>query len=148
MYYGNQYPPQTPYASYPSNGAQSYQQFNMPTIPTPQAAYPQYTQQPVTQLKPTINGRVIHAIEEVTPNEVPMDGSFSLFVKDDYSCVYAKAWNTDGTIRTLKFIPETVTDIQTVDANSMIMTKLDSIEELLNRRFNNKPQQKVGEKNA
>ena len=35
-----------------------------------------------------------------------MDGSVSLFPQSDYSAIYAKTWTKDGTIATVKFVPE------------------------------------------
>lgn len=51
-------------------------------------------------------GRQIANADEITPQEVPMDGSVSLFPQQDYSCIYAKTWTKEGTIATLKFVPE------------------------------------------
>lgn len=35
-----------------------------------------------------------------------MDGSVSLFPQNDYSAIYAKTWTKDGTIATVKYVPE------------------------------------------
>lgn len=51
-------------------------------------------------------GRQVANADEITPQEVPMDGSVSLFPQNDYSAIYAKTWTKDGTIATVKFIPE------------------------------------------
>src|SRR5690625_4963374 len=51
-------------------------------------------------------GRQVANSDEITPQEVPMDGSVSLFPQQDYSCIYAKTWTKEGTIATLKFVPE------------------------------------------
>lgn len=53
-----------------------------------------------------LSGRVINNSDDITPQEVPMDGSVSLFPQQDYSCIYAKTWTKEGTIATLKFVPE------------------------------------------
>ena len=53
-----------------------------------------------------IPGRPVANADEITPQEVPMDGSVSLFPQQDYSCIYAKTWTKEGTIATLKFVPE------------------------------------------
>ena len=49
----------------------------------------------------SIPGRLVNNLDEITPQEVPMDGSVSLFPQNDYSAIYAKTWTKDGTI--LKF---------------------------------------------
>lgn len=54
----------------------------------------------------SIPGRLVNNLDEITPQEVPMDGSVSLFPQNDYSAIYAKTWTKDGTIATVKFIPE------------------------------------------
>ena len=54
----------------------------------------------------SIPGRLVNNLDEITPQEVPMDGSVSLFPQADYSAIYAKTWTKDGTIATVKFIPE------------------------------------------
>lgn len=53
-----------------------------------------------------IPGRLVNNLDEITPQEVPMDGSVSLFPQNDYSAIYAKTWTKDGTIATVKFVPE------------------------------------------
>lgn len=53
-----------------------------------------------------LSGRVINNSDDITPQEVPMDGSVSLFPQQDYSCIYAKSWTKEGTIATMKFVPE------------------------------------------
>lgn len=54
----------------------------------------------------SIPGRTVNNLDEITPQEVPMDGSVSLFPQNDYSAIYAKTWTKDGTIATVKFVPE------------------------------------------
>lgn len=78
-----------------------------PSVPS--SLYPQVQTpaRPATYQQPNyISSRLIKSLDEITPQEVPMDGSVSLFPMEDYSCVYAKAWNRDGTIRTVKYVPE------------------------------------------
>ena len=53
----------------------------------------------------SIPGRLVNNLDEITPQEVPMDGSVSLFPQADYSAIYAKTWTKDGTIATVKFVP-------------------------------------------
>lgn len=100
-YYGQPYPTGNPYTM----GANQYPSAQ------PQMQYPPYTpgtvQQRPYQAQQTapISGRVVQSESEITPQEVPMDGTVSLFPLADNSCIYVKAWNSDGTIRTLKFSP-------------------------------------------
>ena len=129
------------------NGSNSY--FQNPT------AAPQFNQfqwqQPQSQYFSqrfmSIPGRTINDPGEVTPQEVPMDGSVSLFPKNDYSCIYAKTWNKDGTIATIRFIPEPINaEPMKTDSYDDILTKIDSrlssIEKKLSYRKHHQNDQK------
>ena len=101
-------------------------------------------------------GRQVANADEITPQEVPMDGSVSLFPQQDYSCIYAKTWTKEGTIATLKFIPE---QPQMEPQKSPLEERLDRIdqrfdklEKMLSNRNKpkkpyNKPQQVKEERN-
>lgn len=88
--------------------------YNTPGFnPYTQNFYPTYPQiQPMqtygTPSNPPANrnvfGRVVNSETDITPNEVPMDGSVSLFPMADYSKIFAKQWNPDGTIKTTVFV--------------------------------------------
>ena len=92
--YGQQYAPYNPYVNQPRIDAnQNYAQ-------TLQQVQPQM---PVQNLG--INGKVVPAVENITANDVPMDGSVAFFPKQDMTEIYAKSWNADGTIRTIVFKP-------------------------------------------
>ena len=52
-----------------------------------------------------IAGKMIADLNQITANDVPMDGSVAFFPKQDLSEVYAKSWNADGTIRTVTYKP-------------------------------------------
>lgn len=79
-----------------------------PSQPSYPFSYPQQTQYSTIQppsMPRQINGRTISNEAEIVPNDVPMDGSFSLFPMNDYSCIYAKQWNTDEfTMKSLDMI--------------------------------------------
>lgn len=57
------------------------------------------------QIVQGINGKMITELNQITANDVPMDGSVAFFPKQDLSEVYAKSWNADGTIRTVTYKP-------------------------------------------
>ena len=90
----------------------------IPPVANPLGGYtaPQYVPQPTipqpttqtfgvpNQIRP-VNGRVVSSENDITPNDVPMDNTVSLFPTDDYSCIYAKQWTSDGKIKTTKFVP-------------------------------------------
>lgn len=102
-----------------------------------------WTPQPMNNFvsRPYIPGRMINSIEEVMPNEVPMDGNISLFVKNDYSSIYAKAWNSDGTITTVRFVREDNSERKD-EPFAKIMERLDNIEKSLNKNQNKSNYQK------
>lgn len=77
-----------------------------------------------------IYGRSVNSADEITPQEVPMDGSVSLFPQQDYSCIYAKTWTKDGTIATVKFVPE---QPQAAPQKSPIEERLDRIDQRFDR---------------
>lgn len=73
--YGQQYNPQQPYMDRLA-GLQQYQQ----TLQQPQMAGIQMSlpNQPIG-----LNGKVVDTIEQITANDVPMDGSVAIFPKKD-----------------------------------------------------------------
>lgn len=84
-------------------------------------------------------GRVIANANDIRPGDVPMDGSVSLFPTSDYTSIYAKAWGADGTIQTIRYIPEPSNQPEVIDVPvtsepselSKVMDRLDAIEQLL-----------------
>ena len=78
----------------------------------------------------SIPGRLVSNLDEITPQEVPMDGSVSLFPQQDYSAIYAKTWTKDGTIATVKFVPE---QPQAAPQKSPIEERLDKIDQRFDR---------------
>lgn len=98
----------------------------------------------------SIPGRLVNNLDEITPQEVPMDGSVSLFPQNDYSAIYAKTWTKEGTIATLKFIPE---QPQMESQKSPLEERLDRIDQrfdklekmLSNRNKSKKPYNKINQ---
>lgn len=132
--FSNQFNPmQNPGFQYP--GFQ-YGQTQPPYVPTP--AYQQPITNPVQNQNQNrsqgILGRMISNPNEITPQEIPMDGSISMFPMQDGSAVYGKFWDSNGQIKTIRFIPENVDQPQQQDPFVAINTRLDSIEELLKKR--------------
>ena len=88
----------------------------------------------------SIPGRMVTNADEIVPQEVPMDGSVSLFPQNDYSCIYAKTWTKEGTIATLKFVPEQPQNGE--PQKSPLEMRLESIEQKLDtmtRQMFNRP---------
>lgn len=141
--------------AYPQTTAGSFGQNGMvwpaPASPTgigaynPMGVYPYpqtYTAVPAILPTPSqaqkttgIFGRFVNSASEITPNEISMDGSYSIFPLNDMSKILVKSWNTDGTISTLEFSPvvksEKVDIKDEDDRISMILDKLSKLEEQL-----------------
>lgn len=128
-YYGNYYQnpmEPSPYQRGPSN------------MPAPNENYSYQSEsrlRPRMQERqnPPLNGRLVKSPDDILPKEIPMDGSVSLFPKDDYSYILAKAWNSSGTIDTIKFVPELPTKEapKTEDRMQLILDKLTKLEETM-----------------
>lgn len=91
-------------------------------------------QTPAQSSMPMLHGRVITNPQEIKPNEIPMDGSASLFPMNDDSCIYAKAWKPDGGIDTIRYIREDKVEPPQSTATpdfTQMMTRLDRIERIL-----------------
>lgn len=73
----------------------------VPTASQPQQQQPTYT-------KSGLTGRVVNKLDDILPNEVPMDGTSSLFPLQDESAIYLKSWNADGTIRTIRYLQNVI----------------------------------------
>ncbi len=92
-----QYNPQQPYMDRLA-GLQQYQQnLQQPQMAGTQISLPN---QPIG-----LNGKMVDTVEQITANDVPMDGSFAIFPKKDMSEIYLKSWTPNGTIATVVFKP-------------------------------------------
>lgn len=94
---------------------QQYPQINQPMAPTfypwPGAQnfmnqQPSIPAQPQMQKPVGLPGKMVSSASDITPNDVPMDGRVSLFPQQDYSCIIAKAWNAEGKIDTVVYVPQ------------------------------------------
>lgn len=120
-----------------------------------QPAFPQYAQpygtvqyqppqmppQPLQQPR-GIAGRMVGAPSEIVPNEVPMDGSVAFFPTSDGSAIFAKAWNPNGTISTVRYAP--VGDDQPQESGPTladVLSRLDDLETLIGGNTQEQPKQ-------
>lgn len=100
---------------------------------------------PVVQPTMGIAGRYVQDANQVTANEVPMDGNFAFFPKEDMSEIYAKCWSADGQIKTIAFKPSEIMDANNNtpngekskidalgDATEGILGKLDAMADKIN----------------
>lgn len=126
------FPNNTP--NYSTPGFNPYMQNMFPTYPQVQ---PMQTYQPSNPpVNRTAFGRVVNSENDITPNEVPMDGSVSLFPLADYTKIFAKQWNPDGTIKTTVFVMEVPQgeSSRTPTFEEEVFRRFDSIEKKLNSR--------------
>lgn len=96
-------PPYTPqmYTAPPATIGYPY---NYPPQPAYSNMNTYANQTPTMPTRPSLYGRVVNDIAEVVANEVPMDGSSSIFPLQDNSAIYVKSWGADGAIRTLRYV--------------------------------------------
>ena len=94
---------------------------------------------------------------DIPPNDVPMDGTVSLFPTEDYSCIFAKQWNKDGKITTTKFVPvpEDEEYAPTPGFEDEMRSRMDELKSLIQqnrssykKQYRNNNNQKQGENNG
>ena len=127
----------SPYSFYPSTSpSMPYGQVQNPYVPTPSyqpPTVPSPSQNPqMNQIRPQgILGRMITNPNEITPQEIPMDGSISMFPMQDGSAVYGKFWDSNGQIKTIRFVPENTDQGQMKDyANEHLMETIGTLKEI------------------
>lgn len=138
-----------PYNVNQNYGYYQQQQFQQPMN---QAMYnmPQNYQQPQYNNARMVRGRVVDNINEVMANEVSLDGSVSVFPVADLSCIYAKVWTGDGSIKTFKFVPElaeTPAQKEKENVPALINERFDRLEKLIASKNQNAKFNKEGAKN-
>lgn len=90
---GNTSPMNAPMQNQFQNGQYGQQMQNWkPYEPTPPA--------------PPLIGRWVSKFEEITPQDVPMNGTMCFFPQSDGACIYAMVWGNDGKIVPYRFMPE------------------------------------------
>lgn len=63
-------------------------------------------QQPIPMQNNAGSGtRFVNSFSDIQISEIPMDGTYKLFAKQDMSEIQAKAWDSNGTIKTISFSP-------------------------------------------
>lgn len=88
--------------------------------------YPyQYPMQYPAQYPAQYRPRTVQSAAEIQAQEVPTDGSLALFPQQDGTCVWGKRWAQDGTIQTIRYVPEKVEETESLER------KLDRIIEML-----------------
>lgn len=136
------YGPQQPVYNQNYTGyAPNYGAYNpmQPTYPAMNNGYQQQggpTLQTLNQSQTTpVFGKWIDSPNEITPKDVPMDGTIALFPSRKCDIIYAKAWDANGAIATIEFQPVKNEQSNTQPSEyGTIIEKLNRIEERLNNR--------------
>ena len=126
--YGQQYNPQQPYMDRIA-GLQQYQQ----ALQQPQMTG---TQMSLQNQQIGLNGKMVDTVEQITANDVPMDGSVAIFPKKDMSEIYLKSWTPNGTIATVVYRPvmEEPNDSPSVQENLKVGLS-DEVTEVFMKKF-------------
>lgn len=136
-YQNNMYP-QMPYGQQ-QYGVNSYLPYmQQQRFQQPEPVQPVQQMQMPQQQARGLNGMVVQAVENVTADCVPMDGSAAFFPKQDLSEIYVKSWCADGTIRTLTYKPVQPNSPKEVQAGADKMASgiAQNVTEVFERRFN------------
>lgn len=73
---------------------------------TYQPTYYPTNQYPINQPYTGLSGRIVDDFGMITVNDVPMDGSPSVFVKRDNSEIQVRRWGNDGRIYNVTYLPQ------------------------------------------
>lgn len=120
---------------------------------------PEPQQQPAQSDDSVLSVRIVKSSDDIKPAEIPMNGSMSLFMLEDMSCIYGKRWTNNGVIETIQFVQDDTQNVEIknpittdnfIDMNDlanrisgMIDSKLDAFrKELSESRSNKKPNPK------
>lgn len=131
---------------YPTNPAMPAYMPNTVPNQVPQMQPQQGYSMPTQQFVPKqIHGHTVRDDSvEIPPNDVPMDGTVSLFPTEDYSCILAKHWTKDGKITTTKFVPVPSDEdyTPTPGFEDEMRSRMDELKQLIqsnHRSYNKKP---------
>lgn len=88
----------------------------------------------------SLPGKYVSDFNQINANDVPMDGSVAIFIKNDLSELQARSWTANGTISTLSFIPQKENKNVSMDTlspndNSVKIDLLDELTKVFNERF-------------
>lgn len=114
----------------------------VPSAPMPQNPTPQYQNNTAHQ----VIGRTVSDPNQVMPGEVARDGSMSVFPMADGSAVYGKMLQPDGTIRTVRYVPEQADQPTQQDPLAAFMSHLDARMDALEQKLDQRQYNKQGKR--
>lgn len=117
-----------------------------PYISPYQQQYQQYAQQyqPQQQYQPVMYqqntgsglGKIVDSFENVTVNDVPMDGTPATFVKRDLTEIQVRMWNANGQIVTTSYKPVAMQDAEKpVDTYASLKTDFKELRDFVENGF-------------
>jgi hypothetical protein len=128
------YTPMYGYNPYMNMARQQVQQPVQMPVEQPQAVQ----QQPVQQ---GMFGKIIQMPENITANDVPMDGTPAVFPLQDFSEIIVKRWDANGFIQTTAYAPILDTKNQqavncATDGEKIKIDVSENVREVFETRFN------------
>lgn len=105
-------------------GQPAPQGFGSPSIPSNPSQFAQMLSFP---------GRYISNTNEISPQEIPNDGTICLYPSKDLQSIWLKAFNKMGKLVTVRYIvdPDQKPEEEPLDTQAQIFEKLSKIEEML-----------------
>jgi hypothetical protein len=117
---------------YPNYNPSSYYTANYPYIMSNNLPYTQNVQSQITSPQTSLlNGKIVDSEDIVKVTDVPI-GSYGIFPKADFSEIYIKSWNNNGTTNIITFKPDTTQNVSLMSETSNIIND-DSINLILER---------------
>lgn len=126
------YYPTNFYSSYPyAQQGQSQPQYpNGPIISSQQQIMQQQSQAMQMQQPMTLQGKMVDGEDIVKVTDVPM-GGYGVFPKADFSEVYIKSWNSNGTTNIVTYKPTFKETPKEDDTNTVLLDKMNQLEQKL-----------------
>lgn len=110
--------------------------FGTPWVPSmvnqPVNSQPSVSQQQAPAMT-GIRGKIIKTPDEITPQDVPMDGSSAIFPIIDGSAIILKGWDANGSIKTIRYVPEKTEE---ASKEPHITLTIDGLASMVDARFN------------
>lgn len=80
-----------------------------------------------------LNGKMVTRLEDITVQDVPTSGDCGIFPLADYSTIYVKKWNPNGTIATVAYKPQTASNPS--EANNVTLNAENSLYEAITKQL-------------
>lgn len=89
---------------------------------------------PTQTIRSGLVGRMINSVNEMTPSDVPMDGTLGVFPLQDGSAIYTKRWQSDGKIEQIEYRPTHEQRPRYTPIEEELLSRVEALES----RFTNK----------